>query len=88
MLDEFTPIKLTNKGDMLLVEHGDTDELPKSCIGIHNSCGNPMDRANVSKTEDAVVCPTHGFGVPFKREIKTYGELRQFFALRLNQSLE
>lgn len=83
------PIPLTGDGDFLreyppsggyFVDHTrDTNNLG-SCVGVHEFCNSWMDRMRATRTHDAIVCRSCHLRVLFPKEIKTYGELRRFFA--------
>jgi hypothetical protein len=93
------PIQLTLDGDMLseyppstngffpkyFVDHTRDNRTLNSCVGIHDYCNGWADRLRATETQDAIVCRVCHLRVLFPREIKTYGELRQFLATQRTQ---
>lgn len=51
-----------------------------SGVGVHLHCRGWMHRTRVTETHDALVCGSCHLRVRFPKEIKIYGELRQFLA--------
>jgi|GEM_PF-699346 len=86
------PIQLTSEGDILeeyplsvdrgyFVDHArDTNEFSSSCVGIHKFCNGYVDRNRATETHDAIRCRQCGVRVLFPKEVKTYGDLRSYFA--------
>ena len=75
------PIKLTEFGEMLESypdsKVGDEREL-STCIGVHGTCSGWVDIKQVSKTHQAILCRSCNLRVVIPKEIKTYGQLRQY----------
>ena len=74
------PIQLTKFGETLInypgSESNDQSEL-YCCIGIHEECGW-MDIHKISKTHVALTCRNCGLRVVIPKDIKTYGQLREY----------
>jgi hypothetical protein len=94
------PIPLTAEGDLLLeiqpkqtilpfdffiLHKNEDEELSYGVVGIHDCCGNFLNRVQSSRTHDALFCKTWGLRVPFLRKIVTFGDLRKEITARLAQ---
>lgn len=93
-----TPIQLTFEGDMLrecppscaafgseyFINHTRDEKELGICVGIHAYCCGWMDRHRATATHDAISCRKCNIRILFPREVKTYGELRQELAAKLN----
>lgn len=88
------PIQLTIEGDLLreyppsgegFVDHTRDNRKLNSCVGIHDFCNSWMDRTRATKVHDAIVCRGCHLRILFPKETKTYGELREFLALKFAQ---
>jgi len=84
------PIVLTDIGDQLLeyppdrnimggnlVDHTRDSKKMELCVGLHAVCQGWIDREPVTQTHDALICRSCHLRVPFPKELKTYGNLRQ-----------
>ena len=91
------PIRLTAEGDMLreypppinsdyFTDHTRDDRELGGTAGVHDICGGWVDRVQTTKTHDALLCRRCHLRVPFPKEIKTYGELRQAMSSKLLQA--
>lgn len=79
------PIRLTNENDFLRefsfkdsTHTRDVDDVDH-CVGVHADCDGWVERRKKNSTHDQLVC--HGcysLHVSFPREVKSYGELRQY----------
>lgn len=84
------PIQLTAEGDILceyppqgtgLVDHQRDNHQFSVCV--HGICRGWMDRQKATPTLDALVCRSCHCSFRFPRELKTYGELRQYLSEKL-----
>lgn len=96
VIDDSVPlasIQLTADGDMLreyppsgghydCKHYRDKDKV-EGCVGVHNYCGGFMDRIGATATKNAVLCRACHLRVLFPREIKTFGELREYLTGKL-----
>ena len=91
------PIRLTAEGDMLreypppinsdyFTDHTRDDRELGGTAGVHDICGGWVDRVQTTRTHDALLCRRCHLRVPFPKEIKTYGELRQAMSSKLLQA--
>lgn len=86
-------IQLTPEGDLLgeyppsgSAEHTRDKDKMGSCVGVHKYCNGWVDRYRASVTHDVLCCRRCNLRVPFLREIQTFGELRQWFTTKLNNT--
>lgn len=91
------PIQLTPEGDMLreypppvhghsyLVDHTRDNHELHMTAGVHEYC-SWIDRRQATKTHDALICRRCHLRVLFPKEVKTYGELRQFLVPKFVQA--
>lgn len=85
-MSEFPP-RLHNYGFRYFVDHTRDDSRLEFCVGVHEHCGDHMDRQGATETKDAILCRKCHLRVLFPKEIKTYGALRQEIAKRIYDSL-
>ncbi len=95
------PIQLSPEGEMLreyppaplfagleyFVDHTRDSCSLNSCIGIHEYCDGWMDRTPATKTHDAILCRVCRLRVLFPKKVKTFRELRQALASRVQVPL-
>ncbi len=89
------PIQLTSDDDLLReyppsgsysVNHTRDDRDLGSCVGVHDYCNGWVDRRRATKTHDALVCRACHLRILFPKEIKIYGELRQYLSSKFVQT--
>ena len=85
------PILLTKENDLLgeyppngfLDGHTRDNHELQSSVGVHKYCQSWMERKRSSETHDVIFCRSCHLRIAFPREVKTYGQLRQYLLSQL-----
>lgn len=82
------PITLTKYGEKLIEDdpkpdHSDADELG-TILGIHELCRGFIEKNETSEYYSAIFCRRCYLRVIIPNDIRTYGELREYSAIRKN----
>ena len=82
------PIRLTLDDDFLIEFAGnhlrDSDVLMVDSVGTHENCRGVMKRRHSNHKFDCLVCTGCYLRILFYKEIRTYGELREYLVIEFN----